>query len=415
MQTLLQDLRYAARMLLKNKAITAIAVVSLALGIGANTALFSIVDAMLLRMLPVKEPERLVLFRSTAPTEFSAGSYTGNARIDPVTGRRNMTSFPYQSFTRLRQQDSVLTDVIAFGNVALNVSADGQADVATGQAVSGNYYAGLGVEALVGRTIIEDDDKASATPVAVLSHRYWQRRFNGDSSVIGKQINLNNVAFTVVGVTPPGFEGAMQVGSTQDVSIPIAWEPPLHIDPERSRMYGPGVWWLRLMGRLKPGATAEQAQSQLENIFHQSVVEHRSERQALAQAQGRSPILALEAKDYPRLVVDPGGQGEMNTRQFYSRPLYLLLGVVALVLLIACANVANLLLVRAACATEGDWRETGYWCQSLAIDAATVDRECAACHCGWSTRSGLRILDQEWTAGCYGLGRPRHARVRASA
>ncbi len=348
MQTLLQDLRYAARMLLKNKAITAIAVVSLALGIGANTALFSIVDAMLLRMLPVKEPERLVLFKSTAPREFSAGSYTGNSNTDPVTGRRTMTSFPYQSFTRVRQQDSVLTDVFAFGNVSLTVSADGQADVATGQAVSGNYYAGLGVEALIGRTIIEDDDKASATPVAVLSHRYWQRRFNGDSSVIGKQINLNNVAFTVVGVTPPGFEGAMQVGSTQDVSIPIAWEPPLNIDPERSRMYGPGVWWLRLMGRLKPGATAEQAQSQLENIFHQSVIEHRTARQALAQSQGRSPILALEAKDYPRLVVDPGGQGEMNTRQFYSRPLYLLLGVVALVLLIACANVANLLLVRAA-------------------------------------------------------------------
>ncbi len=168
-------MRYAVRMLLKNKAITAIAVVSLALGIGANTALFSIVDAMLLRMLPVKEPDRLVLFKSSSAREFSAGSYTGNSNTDPVTGRRVMTSFPYQSFTRFRQQTGALTDVFAFGMVSLNVSADGQADVATGQAVSGNYYAGLGVQALIGRTIIEDDDKAAATPVAVLSHRYWQR------------------------------------------------------------------------------------------------------------------------------------------------------------------------------------------------------------------------------------------------
>src|SRR5215813_12753556 len=269
MRTLLQDLRYGARMLLKQKGLTVIAVISLALGIGANTALFSVVDAMLLKMLPVKEPNRLALFKSFAPREFSAGSYTGNSSRDPVTGQRIMTSFPYQSFARFREQPGVLSDVFAFGGVGLNVSADGQADVASGQAVSGNYYAGLGVRAMIGRTITDEDDKASANPVAVLSYRYWQRRFSSDAAVVGKQINLDNIAFTVIGVTPPGFDGTGQAGSTQDVTIPIAWEPQIYVDRDRSNMNGAGVWWLRIMGRLKPGATPEQARAQLEGVFHQ--------------------------------------------------------------------------------------------------------------------------------------------------
>ncbi len=346
MQTFWQDLRYGARMLLKQKGLTAIAVISLALGIGANTALFSIVDAMLLRMLPVKEPDRLALFRSMATREFSPGSYTGNSSNDPATGQRRMTSFPYQSFMRMREQLGALSEVFAFGNVSLNVNANGQADVASGQAVSGNYYAGLGVRAMIGRLLTDEDDNAAASPAAVLSFRYWERRFGGDASIVGKQINLNNIAFTVIGVTPPGFEGTMQAGSTQDVTIPIAWEPQLNVDRERSRMYGAGVWWLRIMGRLKPGATAEQARAQLESVFHQSVVEHRTARQAAA-PPGSRPIQNLEPKDYPRLALDPGGQGEMNTRQYFAPSLYMLLGVVGLVLLIACANVANLLLARA--------------------------------------------------------------------
>jgi predicted permease len=348
MRTLWQDLRYGARMLLKQKGLTAIAVLSLALGIGANTALFSVVDAMLLKKLPVKEPDRLALFGARSPRDFSPGSYSGNSSRDPVTGERVMTSFPYQSFARFREQPGLMSEVFAFGGVSLNVSADGQADVASGQVVSGNYYSGLGAPAMIGRTITDEDDKASASPVAVLSYRYWQRRFSGDPGVIGKQINLNNVAFTVIGVTPPGFDGTGQAGSTRDVTIPIAWEPQMYVDRERSNMNGAGVWWLLIIGRLKPGATIEQARAQLEGVFHQSVVEHRTARQTQAQAQGGNQIKALEPKDFPRLTMESGSQGEMNTRQFYAPSLYMLLGVVGLVLLIACANVANLLLVRAA-------------------------------------------------------------------
>ena len=347
MHSLWQDLRYGLHMLARNPGFTAIAVLTLALGVGANTALFSVVDAVLLKKLPVKDPDRLVLFKSISKREFSPGSHTGSTNRDPATGLTIRSSFPYQTFVRLREQQSPLSDVFACGQLSLNLNTDGQAEVVGGaQAVSGNYYAALGVPAFVGRTIEEADDNAAASPVAVLSYRYWQRRFSGDRGVVGKQINLNNVAFTIVGVTPPGFEGTMQVGQSEDVSVPISWEP--QVNGERSQTKRAGVWWLRLMGRLKPGATLEQARATLESAFQQSVIEHRLARQDLRKALGQSPIGPLDQKDYPHLAADSGSQGEMNMRQFFARPLKLLLGVVGLVLLISCASVANLLLVRAS-------------------------------------------------------------------
>ena len=338
-----QDLRYGLQVLVKNPGFTLVAVLTIAIGVGANTALFSVVDAVLLKKLPVNEPDRLVLLKASWNGEkFGTGGFNGSNRLDKATGMTFGTSFPLQTYTRFRQEPGPLSDVFAFASVDMNVNAGGQAEVVSGQVVSGNYYSALGVPAILGRTITDADDYASSAPVAVLSHRFWTKRFNGDPSVIGKQININNVAFTIAGVTPPDFNGTMDVGSTMDVAIPISWEP--QISSETSMMRGAGIWWLRLMGRLKPGATLEEAQTALAGPFQQSVLEHRAARQLRAQ----TPLRTLDLKDLPRLGVDSGSQGEMNWRRHFREPFRLLFGVVGLVLLIACANVANLLLVRAS-------------------------------------------------------------------
>src|SRR5215207_6267059 len=217
-----QDLRYAAQMLVKHPAFTAVAVLTIALGVGANTALFSVVDAVLLKKLPVKDPDQLVLFRASwNPEKFGPGGFDGSNPRDPATGLRVGTSFPVQTLTRLRQEQGVLSDVFAFGFVEMNLNAGGQAEVVDGQVVSGNYYSALGVPALIGRTITDADDNPGVTPVAVLSHRFWTSRFGADPSIVGKQVNINNVAFTIAGVTAAGFAGTSNVGSAQDVSIPL--------------------------------------------------------------------------------------------------------------------------------------------------------------------------------------------------
>jgi len=346
MNTLWQDLRYGLQMLWKNPGFTTIAVLTLALGIGANTALFSVVDTVLLKKLPVKDPDRLVLFNSVSNKQFTPGSHSGTNRTDPVTGLTIRSSFPYQTFARMREQRGACSDIMAFSAIGLNVNADGLADFANAQAVTGNYYEVLGVPAFMGRMITYSDDNSAASPVAVISYRYWQKRFGGRPDIIGKQINLNNFAFTIAGVAPPGFEGAMDLGSSMDVAIPMGWET--QVDGDRSEFMGAGVWWLRIMGRLKPGATIEQARASLELAFQQSALDHREVRQTLRRLQGRQPISQLEPKDYPHLGAISGSRGEMDGRQGFAKPLRLLLGVVAIVLLISCANVANLLLVRAA-------------------------------------------------------------------
>src|SRR6185312_14761902 len=348
MNTLLQDIRYGLKMMAKNPGFTLVAVLTLALGVGANTALFSVVDEVLLKKLAVKDPDSLALFTWTSSKDFSPGNYTGSGSRDPATGLTVRTSFAYSTYQRLRsQKESPLSDVLAFGQISFNIKSDGRAEVAEGQAVSGNYYDVLGVPAYRGRTINESDDQTNAPAVAVLSHRFWQRNFGSDPNIVGKQINLNGVAFTIAGVTPPQFVGAGQVGSSQDITIPIAWEP--QASGERSRMKGAGTWWVRIMGRLKPGARLDQAKAAMDGAFLQSVFDHRQARYDLAKAKGATTAFKqLEPKDYPRLIVESGSQGEMNTRRFFVKPLRLLFGVVGLVLLIACANVANLLLVRAS-------------------------------------------------------------------
>src|SRR5262245_44502906 len=270
MQTLWQDLRYGARMLLKQKSITAIAVLSLALGIGANTALFSVVDAVLLKTLPVKEPEALVLFEWRAGRSF---------RTSGMSGYEETSLFRQEVFTRMRQTqaapDSPLSDLFAFAPFGeMNAVVGQQAEVISGQVVSGGYYAGLGVQPVLGRAITDEDDRAGAAPVVVLSHQFWQERFGANPSVIGQSLKLNQQVFTIIGVTPPAFIGALQVDERPAVTIPIASEPLLRGRISRlGTATEPGLWWLGVMGRLKPGATYEQARISLGNAFQTAALE----------------------------------------------------------------------------------------------------------------------------------------------
>jgi predicted permease len=348
MGTLWQDLRYAFRVLRKNPGFTAVAVITLALGIGANTALFSVVDTVLIKTLPVGNPERLVLLEWQAGTAFRTTGMRGWF-VPAAPGTRSASIFRYDTFEKLRQaqtanNDSPLQSLFAFGPIyELTAVSNQQAEIVDGQAVSGGYYAGMEAPALFGRTITEADDTTAASPVVVLSHHYWQERFGSNPAIIGQQLELNKISFTIIGVTQPGFVGSMQVSQRPAVTVPIAFEPQLM--GERSalvRKDKPGVWWLLVMGRLKPGATLAQARDSLTGTFQAAALE------IMPPPRKDNELVTLEPKDYPRLLAQSGSQGAMEARKIYSATIYGLFGVVAVVLLIACANVANLLLSRAA-------------------------------------------------------------------
>jgi predicted permease len=329
-------------MLVKARAFTLVAVLSLALGIGANTALFSLVDTVLLKKLPVKDPEQLVLFEWLAGDSFRLPMLSGYSTRDQATGLKTSTSFSYPAFERLREQNQALSELFAFEAIEqLNVQAGEQAEITTGQLVSGNYYRGLGVQPLIGRTITDEDLGPQAAPVAVVSYRYWQRRFGRDPSVVGRQINVNNIACTIVGVTPREFDGTLQVGESPDLSLPISLEPQLRAN-SGSLLSRADSWWLQMMGRLKPGVTREQAQAALEPVFLQSALEM----EAALPPPGQGQPARLEEVDRPRLKLSSGSQGLTEERKSYEKSLWLLMGVVGLVLAVACANVANLLLAR---------------------------------------------------------------------
>ena len=343
-----QDLRYGLRMLLKHKGFTAVAVLSLALGIGANSALFSLVDAVLLKTLPVGAPEQLVLFEWQAGRPFRTNGMRGTFGGGSPPGMRGASVFRFDTYEKLRQAQAVgnspLEALFAFAPIyELTSVVDNQAEVVFGQAVTGGYYAGLKVPALHGRTIIEADDSRAAPPVVVLSHSYWQERFAANPAVIGQQIKLNKHSFTIIGVTPPGFNGSGQVNQRPAVTVPLAFEPTLLGDRSaQAKADKPGLWWLLVMGRLKPGATLAQARDSLNGTFEAAALE------IMPPPRKDTELSKLEAKDYPRLVALSGSRGAQETRKLYATTIYGLFGVVAAVLLIACANVANLLLARAA-------------------------------------------------------------------
>jgi predicted permease len=349
MQSLIQDLRYGARILLKHKGFTLVTVLSLALGIGANTAIFSVVDAVLLKSLPVAEPNRLVLFEWQAGRAFRINGMSGSSFVPAPAGTRALSLFRYDVFQKMDEaqaqaSDKPLSDFFAFAPIREVTAVIGeQAEVVDGQVVSGSYYSGLRVEPSLGRAITGEDDKPGAVPVVVLSHQFWQERFAANSTVVGQQIKLNQTFFTIIGVTPAAFNGTSQVGYRPAVTIPIAAEPLVRGEASRlGTATKPGVWWLDVMGRLKPKASYEQARESLNSVFQAAALE------VMPPPRKENEAAQIDPKDYPRLIAESGGRGMLDHRREYSRAIYGLFVVVALVLLIACANVANLLLSRSA-------------------------------------------------------------------
>ncbi|HTS67368.1 MAG TPA: ABC transporter permease [Terriglobia bacterium] len=326
MDNLLQDLKFGLRMLAKNPGFTAVAIVTLALGIGANTAIFSLINSALLKTLPVADPDRLVTVGSTSDD-----------------------AFPYPAFKQLQDRNQVFSGVVAFRSFEdFDFEVDGHAGLAKAQVVSGNYYSVLGVGAILGRTIAPDDDRvAGGGPVAVISYDYWIRRFDRDPTVVGKKIALNGSPFTIVGVTPPDFSG-LAPGNPYEVAIPINMVA--QVRPEwavagtpYSVLSAPFRNWLYLMARLKPGVTQEQALANADPIYRQSM------REAAEGMSGLSVDSARTREIYRgfRMHLEPGGRGTAALRQQFSKPLLILMAVVGLLLLITCANVAGLMLARA--------------------------------------------------------------------
>src|SRR5262249_49474525 len=347
-EEMFQDLRFGVRMLLKHKGFTIVAVLSLALGIGANTALFSVVDAVLLKALPVNEPDRLALFEWQAGLPFRYGGMSGTSTVYGPPGTYGLSLFRYEVFEKMRQAraaapESPLSDIFAFAPLEVTAVVGDQAEIVNGQAVSGGYYAGLRVQPILGRAITDEDDKPGAAPVAVLSHQFWQERLGANPAVIGQQLKLNKLSFTIIGVTPPAFTGTLQVDYHPAVTFPIASEPLLRgKDSNLGAANRPGDWWLDLMGRLKPGATYEQARDSLNGAFQAAALE------VMPPPRNVKEPAQLDPKDYPRLIAQSGSRGMLDIRREYAGAIYGLFIVVALVLMIACANVANLLLARAA-------------------------------------------------------------------
>jgi predicted permease len=330
------DLRYALRTFERSKGFTAIAIATLALGIGANTAVFSVVDALVLRALPVDAPDELVVFDWLRAPDAMVARYSGYGRQGP-DGLGIRTSFSALTVEAFAQHAAALADVIAFSPTGtLNVVADRQTDTASGLFVTGRYFAGLGVRAAFGRTLSPSDDRPEAEPVAVISHRYWRRRFSGDPDVIGKAIDVNRLRVAIVGVTAEGFDGPRMTESN-DITLPVAAAARLD---SAGRPRPVSLWWLQVMARLRPGITREQALAELQPIFTETVRESWAARPPDTPNPGRSAI--------PQLRVRPGAQGPDGPRLDARDVLAVSFSVVGAILLIGCVNLAALLLVRSS-------------------------------------------------------------------
>jgi len=312
-----RDLKFAFRQLRQTPIVSAIALLSLALGIGANVAIFSLVNALILKALPIHEPERLVQLQLTHPN-----------------ARNHTTSFTNPQWEYLRDHQDIFTGVTAVGYARFNLNATGESRMIPGLYVGGRFLETLGLMPIIGRSFTADDDRRGVEPIAILSYGFWQREFGGDRAILGRTVSLDGNAFTIVGVTPPEFFG-VRVGTTFDVMVPLANEA--IIRGAESSLDRRSAWWLSLFARLAPGQTMAQAEARLRAL----------------QPQLREATMPQDwrPQDQASYIQDPFGviaaaTGISTLRDRYSRPLYVLLGIVGLVLTIACANMANLLLAQ---------------------------------------------------------------------
>ncbi len=316
-ESTIQDLRYAVRTLLKSPAFTAVAVLSITLGIGANTAIFSLIDAVMWRMLPVKDPASLMA-------------------VGLTRGASVQNGFTYKEYRTMREY-SAMAEMTAYSPVRLNVNVEGSLEPAIdGQMVAGNYFPMLGVNPLAGRTIgIDDDRVVNGHPVAMISYSFWRRRFGLLPSVIGRRVSISGVPFTIIGVTPPEFYG-VEVGAAPDIFVPLMMQPT--VQPAFENLIdNPIVMrsWCMTLARLKPGVSPQQAAAGLDAVYRQVNP---------PQPQSMKPPGALEWK----VSMSPAATGLSDLRSRFSQALFILMAVVGVVLLIACANTANILLARAA-------------------------------------------------------------------
>jgi macrolide transport system ATP-binding/permease protein len=340
LEQLAQDVRYGLRGMFKNRMFTALAALSLALGIGANTAIYSFMDSILLRSLPVADPASLIVvkWRSRPINRERGGQFVMRSidgRTYPDTWGVTAAIFPFPAFERLHEVSApVLSSLIAYNQPrTLNVIIKGDAELAQGQYVSGDFFRGLAVMPAAGRLIHDDDERAGAAAVAVLSNGYSQRRFGAAANAIGQAILINGVPFTVIGGTPPGFFG-VDPAAAPDIYLPMRSAGPLLQQLSEQALLDPNYYWVEMMGRLKPGVGLAQAQAALAGPFAQWV--------ASTATNDR------ERANLPALRLEEGGAGLDSLRRQYSKPLYVLLAMVGLILAIACANTANLLLARSA-------------------------------------------------------------------
>ena len=319
------DLRYALRMLRKHPGFTCVAVLTLALGIGANAAIFSLTDAVLLQSLPVKDPNQLTTIRS----------------YDPKSGPNGDRSFSYPMYQDLRDKNDVFSGVLARGGAQMNVSYDGRNDRVRGELVSGNYFEVLGVRPWAGRLFTQDDDRTpGAHPVAVLSYGFWERRFGKDLGVVGKTILVNEHPLTVIGVAPPGFYG-IELSSNADVRVPLMMTPVFNPLP-KTRLQSRNHQWLTLMARRKDGVTLAQAEGAFEVLYQQIRAGEAEQLPPDVSATDRQRFLAM------KIQLRDGSQGFQHLQREMKTPLLLLFGATCIVLLILCANLANLVIARDA-------------------------------------------------------------------